>query len=120
MHHSQSPGSSTDSLVRVLGETVPFMQIKLQSQKFIEFLNVETQVSTEALVKALVHAQEQGDTRLQNAVKLYQYIAQSLTSTGTGGGDSKEGGGRYGSGRETSMHRATEVGIRPTFRVFLG
>ena len=87
----------TDSLVRVLGETVPFMKIKLQSQKFIEFLKVETQVSIEALLKALVHSQRQGDTNLHNTVKIYHYISQSLASAG---GDGREGGGREGSNRQ--------------------
>jgi hypothetical protein len=70
----------TESLMRVLGETVPFMLIKLASQDFVTFLGVETNPSTEALLKALVHASAQGEGRkLQTtAVKLYQFIAQSV------------------------------------------
>ena len=66
----------SDGMARVLGETVPFMKIKLASPSFAQFLGIETKLHTEALLKALKHAMEQGDTRLPNIHKLYQWACR--------------------------------------------
>lgn len=68
----------SDALVRVLGESVPFLQIKLGSANLVSFLGVETQVSAAAMLKALVHLQERSSRpSLQQVYRLYTLIAQT-------------------------------------------
>ena len=62
----------------MLGDTVPFMQIELKTSSFVKWLGIETNPSTEALLKALVHAQENNETNLTNVFRLYSLINQTL------------------------------------------
>ena len=71
----------TENLVRALGESVPFLQVKLSSQSFVAFLGVQTSVTAEAMLKALLHLQAQHESRgqrpsLAQVHRLYTLIAQ--------------------------------------------